>query len=644
MTQHPVSAWPPEGLEPLHGRLDRAAQSLLWSGATAALVTLGVLGRGSEASQVLGVDAVPLVVLSLLAAMLWVMFGLDRVVSACVHLKRARRAGFDWATLIEVACDRRGTTGDLIAGTGAAAALADELRRNLRSARLIATLVPLGAALALLLLFVMRLRWPGDAPSDALTAAGVGALALVGLAGRVAMQAFERMTLPRGRDATRLRPATELRVHATRWCDAQGGGAPAAESRAPAILVHGAQFLALLIAVAAFFFLGIVMVASLAGPAAIQLANPQYSGFERRHAVALALQRFALPADSGISALDAGIAFATMDFRRDVRPGPFVLRDRAPLPTPPWMDSTPRSIGDQTRGVQRIAGAWIDSVRRRLTPEELAWMRDVAAYPGWQYVRTVARAPAVDVIGGRFELPFGETGTAFDMPIASVSVYRGFARANAFRVRYYLETNRPDSAVLAAREVLSLGVRVAADARSVIEAMVGAIIAQEGRDQLERTYAVLRHPQRDTVLRVTRDAALRAADLRGGALQYLSNTDAARIVAGWRRIVGDADLMPAIRWDAAALLGLTTCTDARGILRGPSPEVRETFDAFLASSARWPSDSAMIQLMREGPQRRPSWASEEDARLGLRFAATVGSLLGTPYLAACVRFVGGLAF
>lgn len=264
-------------------------------------------------------------------------------------------------------------------------------------------------------------------------------------------------------------------------------------------------------------------------------------------------------------------------------------------------------------------------------------MRRVVEYPGWEYARTVARAPRVDIIGGRFELPFADSANLIEMPIAPISVFRDYANANAWRVRYYLEVNKPDSAVYAARELLTLSLRVTQDARWIIDAFIGVRMAQQAQDQLERTYAVLRDPQRDTLLRVSRDAAVRAAT--STRVSFAWPDDPARIAARWRQLANDTDRMRATRWEVASLLGLAVCTDARSLLRGPSQEVREALDTFLAREAIWASDSAVVDAIRAGPLRGLSETPRADESVSFRVVRATGALLGTPYIAACLRFM-----
>jgi hypothetical protein len=620
------SAWPPEGLEPLRGKLDAAARHLLWSVTLTALLTLRVLWRGSAATQVLGSDSILLVVGSLLLSVLWLIYALDGFASVLRKFRQGLRAGHDWGTLLDVASDADGRSGVLRSGAGQGEALAPELRRNLLVARQLATIVAIVVALAALLFFLQRVRFAGPDTSDSLTAIIVCVLALFGAGFRIAIQVFERARFPR--------PESTLVPQAV-----TGEGAP---PRTGITLVG--QLLALVLGAATFALAMVVILASVIGPMLAMIATPAFGNVERRFGAIAGLSRFALPVDSSITPLDAGIAFATMDYRRDTARGAFVRRDRAPLPSPPWLDSAPPGLGLAASAAQRSTSGWIDSVQRRLTPEELAWMRGVTAYPGWEYWRAAARASALDIIGGRYELPFGEGGSVYDLPILPISVYRGYARANAWRVRYYLETNRPDSAVLAARELLSLGLRVTDDARTVIDGMLGTILAQEGRDQLERVYGVLRDPQRDTLLRTSREAALRAVTSAQYAVQFGNSEQLTRLVADWRRLATDPDRTRATRWEGAAMLGLSTCTDARSLLRGPSREVRETFDAFLAKEARWASDTAMLELIRTLPLRKPAAAPDADPRWAYRVAGAVGHLFGSPYIAGCLRVVGYAGF
>lgn len=524
-------------------------------------------------------------------------------------------------TLIEVGADHLGNTGDLIASR--------------RSAAL--------SALLTLLVFFGSVRFGSADGEGGPRMLAIVAVALIGALVRSTMRAWERSQFPRERWLTRMRPLAEIRERATAWTVAfDRHSDPSGLGRGPvagAIAAHAWHAVMLMLALFAFVVTMFVIVANIAGDALVRMASPELQSVERRYEVARAPKRWAVATDLSITPLEAGIAFATMDHRRTVETGEFSFRDKVPLPTPPWADSAPPGLGAFTRGTISSTEQWIDSVTRRLTPVELAWMKRVVEYPGREQMHTVVRAQHVDFTGGRFDLPFPETADVFAMPILPVSLYRDYGRANAYRVRYQLETGRGDSAVLAARELMTLGLRLTEDGQWIIESLIGMILANQGRNQLERTYAVLRDPQRDTLLRVTRDAAQQTAERRRSALDAESS-GAARIIERLTRLSTDTTRLRSIRWESASLLGLVDCTDARSLLRGPSPAQHARFDAFVAAETRWASDTAMVDMMRN--RLRRTSPTREDEGVAFRAVDALGALLGSPYLPACMRFLGGL--
>ena len=644
-TEQPNSLpWPPEGLEPLRGQMDRLARNFWWGATLTALLTTSALERGLVGAEFIGYDASLLLGVAVLGSMLWLMWALDLVRGVSIMCWRGVRSGFGWMTLLEVGADHLGNTGDLIASRGRAAALDATQRRGLRAARLTATFSTLLSALVTLLVFIGGVRFGSVDGNGVTLILSIVAVALIGAVVRFTMRAWERSQFPRDRWLTRMRPEAELRERAAAWTAVfERHSDPAGFGRGPvsgAIVAHAWHAVVLVLGFLAFVVTMFVIVASISGDALIRIATPELQSVERRYDVVRALRRWAVPTDTAITPLEAGIAFATMDHRHNVETGDYALRDKVPLPTPPWADSAPPGLGVFTRGAISGTEQWIDSVTRRLTPVELAWMKRVAEYPGWEQMRTVVRGQHVDFTGGRFELPFPETADVFAMPIPPVSLYRDYGRANAYRVRYYLETGRGDSAVLAARELLTLGLRLTEDGRWVIESLIGMILANQGRNQLERAYAVLRDPQRDTLLRVTRDAAQRAAERRRSRADLDGMSSGPRIVAHLEGLARDTTRLRSIRWEATSLLSFSTCTEARSLLRGPSPVQRARFDAFVATETRWASDTAMVELMRDRPLR--TGQARADGRVVYRVVDAVGALLGTPYLSSCVRFAGGL--
>jgi hypothetical protein len=606
-------------------------------------LTTSALERGYATPTLLGLDGTVLVACAMLISVLWLMWALDQVRGVAVACWRGIRAGFGWLTLLEVGADTVGNTGDLMASRGGATTLDASQRRGLRMARITATLATALSAVLTLCLFAGIVRFGALDRNHQTGLMAIAAVALLGAVVRGTMRAWERSQFPRDRWATRMRPTAELRERAAVWSQGfERHSDPAGFGQGPAsgaIVAHAWHVVILALGAFAFVVTLFILIANAAGRTIIEIATPELGSIERRYESTRALQRWQVPVDAAIAPLDAGIAFATMDHRRWEQTGAFALRDKSPLPTPPWADSAPPGLRIQGRAVTAIADPWIDSVTRRLTPVELAWMREVTAYPGWDLMRTVARASRVDLIGGRFELPFPEEADVFAMPIVPVLVYREYGSANAFRIRYYLETNRPDSAVLAARELLSVGLRLTEDARWAIESLLGMILANQGRNQLERVYGVLRDPQRDTLLRITRNAAQMANERRRSQWDREPD-DAVRIVERLERLAMDTTRLRSIRWEAMSILGLTVCMDARSLLRGPSEAQRARFDGFVAAETRWASDTALIDMIRDRPLlgSRP----EGGESVAVRAADALGALLGTPYLATCSRYVGNL--
>lgn len=639
--------WPPPGLEPTLGAVDRVSRRA-WSGAALAMVVSGALilaGPYFEDALSSGTSLV-LALAAVAASVLLVLAGHGAVVVAS-ELGRGVRAGYGWRTLLEVGSDHRGDTGHLVAGTSRFVALDVAMRDRMRRWRMAATLVPLVAAVASLMYLLLWMRFASRGVGAPVMLSVAPLLIIAALAIRIALQALEYRAAPITRARRTPRSWAEVKRLAPAWLQAFDrvhtgrslGTGPRRWSRAGQVLAWTAALVTTtgVVALLAVTTFGTV------GPAFWAFMSPRYP--TDRFELALTMLPWVLPADSTITALEAGAAFSAMG--PDWGNPDFPQREQLLLPEPPWT-AVPDDGIDPGLRLDALPGApaasVIDSLQRRLTPVEYAWLERIAQYEGWAQFRTVARARSIDRVGALFVLPFTPKATGYTLPIPRFAGTRAYGFANAARIRHHLESAEPDSAVLAAREGISFGMRLMLEARTPIEALIGAAIVVVGGEQLERTYRALGHSAADSIAAARAVVAARRDDRAENAMRTGTRINAADERARWIRVIRDSTQLPALRWEAALLLSTSVCSNAREMLLGPSEEITQSLASAEAQLARSASDSSLLDLYRTTPERLGRLGDAVNGQaLLIRLARSVGWLLGNERIGGCAALTSVLS-
>lgn len=645
--------WPPPGLEGIHGAVDRVGQ-FVWMGATlTAIVSLTLLVAGPSIRDFLssGVSLVLLITGVAAAGMLaWAMV---RGVRLSLAMRRGMRIGYGRLTVLEVGVDRLGDTGHLIAGTHRFVALNAEARDDLRRQRIASALAPLLSGIGALLALISWARLASTATLGAGFLITVPLLLVGAQLVRVAVRRAEQKRAPVQHSKRRVLSATELTRLTPAWYQAferirSGQRLSGGTSGTPAtafVLVGAASIILVLGALATFA----IAISGSFGPLVYVLAAPKFANTTVKYSLAITMRPWALPADSRITPQEAGAAFHALRPRDQAKFEAFPEREGVVLAPPPWTEALPESLFVGLRhpsSTGATAAAVIDSLPRRLTRAELAWLERIARYEGWHQYAIVARAPALDNIAGRFVLPFTPLADAISLPLPRFVSLKEYGYANAGRIRYFLETNKPDSAVLAAREAVSFGLRMADDGRTLIETLIGVVIVGIARDELYRTYRAIGSPKADSVEAAWGAAAARVEDrTAAGDVPTSPLIDPRAERARWIQVLTDSTTITGLRWEALTLLSLSVCTNARELFLGPNPDVLAAVTQMRERFAPFPSDSALIELFMMTPERMGRNRNSESPMmtsgeaLSVRVTEFAGSLTGNDRIVGCMRFL-----
>lgn len=364
------------------------------------------------------------------------------------------------------------------------------------------------------------------------------------------------------------------------------------------------------------------------------------------------LRPLSAPVDASIAPMDAGIAFAALQAPQMGIPVPadyatswseaFVPRSTAPQPMWPWRAHKAkkemfvvRTGGFDGPSSQEV----ILNADRGFTPDEMAWLKELAEAPVWNNFDKVASAGAVDIIGGQFQLPFPENASAIKMPIMKFAYTKELAYAGVARAAYYVAMHEPERAEAALRSVVGFGFALIDNGSSAIDGLIGRVIVGIGRNGWEqfasngRTYPFGYDPSApETKLKNSnwgdpRGIRISAEDLRRRLLNDVS----------------DATLPRTLRFEQLSQLSVSSCSSIPGMVFGPDQEMRDAFATAATTLARFPSEKAQLELILDETNRVPDvmpWLNPV-SQLIVGSGVVAATVTGNERLAACTKIAIG---
>jgi len=390
------------------------------------------------------------------------------------------------------------------------------------------------------------------------------------------------------------------------------------------------------IAVGVMALVPIGLVAVRGGALADMLAR-RTGATRSRIAGAEALRAFGVATDRSITPEAAGRAFGALHHPRDGGAG-FIAVDVGPRPEAPWRTVTldadlfPTARPDMYPGPssRHILEAAADG----FTPRELAYLRTLATAPLWRSFDLVARAPAVDIVGGQFVTPFGPAARPEQRPLIQFRDSKELAYAAVSRAAYHLAIGQRDSAEAALRAVVSFGFAFVDNGTTSIDAMIGTVIAGIGRDALQRLYAIEHDPRAGDPALARGDALLQS----DGSWRVASAAAARQSLLA--RIEDPATPL-GVRFDDLRSLPLTACTNTRELLFGSSADVRTVLDRAPTTVARFPSERALLELDARIPLIPAFAGGSPVSSVAVSMATVAGVVLDNPRLQACTMMLVG---
>jgi hypothetical protein len=515
--------------------------------------------------------------------------------------QQASLHGIDLATILQVGADHAGDTAALIQGTRAYRALDPKRRDTAVRARVWAMLLVLSAAIwltvgwALALLLASRgfLGPTGVwilAMGPAALSLGGGAMAK-GWEGTALQPAFGRFFRrpwrnPGQQEAAKIWGEGVRRFRAERGENVVSGGVPSFAGTASVLLLAGLTTLSTV---------GFTL-ASAVGPVVAEVTVAPFSATALKFAEASALRYLRLPPDQEISPTRAGEALQVLASAGGTNRGEPVWKDPVRMLEAPFFPRGVESPLELRR--EKWPSELLPLAAQGLPPEQEAFLREVAAHPGPQEFETLARAPGADILGARLQLPLPEGISSWDIPGPRLSALRDGAYALVARAVVQFLDGSPEEAEMTLRTLLSAGLLLADESPTLIDGLVGLVMAGGAANALEDLYDLSGRDADAERLREVRAAAKTAAE---AVRRWSPSRETWETLRRMPDIVLDDAVVRGLRWEYYRVLsGLRPCINPHQMVFGPDGRAQAFVAEARSGLARYPAEAAVFEVMNEG--------------------------------------------
>lgn len=595
--------WPPPGLGRLQGDAYGAAARLA-AGAILILPLLyAMVARQDPWSMGPLGD-------SLWLAFLFGIVGIPVLLSGYIALSRLlRRAseavdqGHDWRVVTLVATDHRRDTGFLLQGARAYRLLGPGARKRIATVRMVVGGLALFAALWLSL---------GFATSVVLGARGVlgpwGVVALtlapslVAALAAVLLYGWEEGTLRKSRKRwfTQSWSQELIRDEIRSWQEAMSERAPglvspdtAPEGGGRARTTLRASYVGVAVAtVMAFVPIFTLIFSAAIIPVLARISVPEFDRSVQRFASAEPLRSYTLAPDTTITPLAAGAMLHTLSFvGRPYRATEGVLPPNRTYPDP-WFPATDTA---SKPSAEWLAGI-IDEMGRPLPADRREYMDSVAAHPAHAEFSRLARAGALDIAGVRWSMPLPSDITMTELSMPAMGTLHEAAYAHLARAAAQASRGRVAAADTTIREVLTIGLLMADESPTILDNLIGLVLAEMAGEALTSLYRNTDDPDADALAWGIRSAGRSVARVRSPGVR-----DAAVRLRAMPDQALDTAFLRGARWEYVGLLNTVgPCINLRRVVFGPGVEYRNWLDLAEARLVRYPGEAELFAVARGG--------------------------------------------
>lgn len=365
-------------------------------------------------------------------------------------------------------------------------------------------------------------------------------------------------------------------------------------------------------------------------------ANAGNPGTRKRHLQLKRLERYRVPIDTTITPLEAGkilhaISRAGYDGELLKWEQPIDSRIGAPMCCAQFTGNPSRLFDPKLDwGVAAFAVA-----RRGFTAEQRAFLGAASRNPSLPQFRRLARARAVDIGGGLWDVPLDSVIGWPELPVMRAQQLRAAWSGNLAAAALDLEAGRTALAEQRVREAISVGFLVQNGARAQMEEVIGGVLVSSGRYSLEAFYrAVGRHQEADSISAKS-DPQIALGPANERLPQNLDSVLRHRIL--------DTTQLLTTRWQLA--LGPfmhLPCTEKRFWFLGPNAAHRAAQKEFHDALVQYPSDErrfampvrTAVQLL-DPPSRGRSTPTRERSK----FALAIGRMTRSGQFEKCATLL-----
>ncbi len=573
----PPLSWPPPGLERLQGRVWRVI-TVTWIGSLVLVLPLlwalaveqpfYSLGPFEDAWELgLGVAAIGAV---LIVVAFGLLFGVLR------QSAQAAEMGYGVLTILEVAMDSHHDMGFLIQGKRHFSSLDPDSLSTIVRARLRGASLLLAAALWLSVGFGLAVVLAARGfvtPSGIwlLTLAPTLIAAVLGLVMLVRQSGVVRAA----RGGWEAQEGTDrVRAESTAWSERleQAGDSVVLGAGTKG---EAARFRTAAGVVVGLFVIGFVPTMTIAvttavGPILAEIAVPSFLSVQEMAGGAEALRRYRVASDASITPAAAGSALQNIAFvggpssPEPWERGPSNRYAQGWFPNP---DFFPDPFSET------VAGDLISRPLSEFSPQEQAALRQAAAHPAHAEFHLLARAELVDVVSGRWSLPFPDSMTFQDLPWPRFPAFRTAAIGQVARATVEVSSGQPAEAEETLRELISTGFLLVDQGPTLIDNLMGVVFVNMGGDALEAFYRRTSRAGEADAIRLARSAARDAArKSRAGLIPE----DIHSLLQGVPDLVEAEEALRGLRWEYFATFNmLAPCINLHKMVFGPDDTYNE---------------------------------------------------------------------
>jgi hypothetical protein len=544
----------------------------------------------------------------------WWILGLTSLLGSILVLRalagifgffwKARRAapfGIDLEAALQVGADRNGEVGAILQGTREFYSVSEASRALAVRSRIWATILFLSAGVWIppawaISIFLATRGFLGPmglwilTMGPALGSFGAGLVAL-GLEGTALNGARSPVLWNRWKNPG-LVSAAQVWGEGLKQLRIGQGQPPSQGRRLNTVGLAAVAALAILTVIPATTF----TLASSAGSILASMAVPSFSATKQRAASASALERYRLEADPEITPLQAGEALHALALAGRADSG----HEWFKTPVRHWTEGF---LADGYEDVLDVMPAkWHQELfpmaASGLTPDAEAYLRQVGQHPGLVEFETLARSRNLDALGARFVLPFPPEASALDIPVPRLTSVREAASAMVAKAVVENLDGHPDQAEATLRTALSAGLLLGAESPTLIDALVGYVIALNAGNALAGLFEVTGRVQEAEALLWVMEATqatgkmVSRSSAKGGVETALQKMAMA---------IRDEGELRGLRWEHYWMMsGLGPCLNPRQVAFGPSADQEIFMKSAHRSLVRYPAEEALWNLMNRG--------------------------------------------